>query len=53
MTEESCHRPDRKDWRGDLSEEIRRDLLVRPSVVRLHPYRLDRKGAAELEKKVV
>lgn len=52
MTEEACRETDEHDWRGDLSEEIRRQLLARPSAIRLRAYRLDRKSAAELEKKV-
>lgn len=51
MTEEPCQQADERDWRGVLAEEIRQQLLVRPSVIRLQPYRLDRETAAALEKR--
>jgi glycogen debranching enzyme len=53
MTEEPCHQSDAQDWRGALAEEVRWQLLARPSAIRLHPYRLDRAKAALIEEKVV
>jgi glycogen debranching enzyme len=51
MAAEPCHLSDSPDWCGSLAEEIRRQLLARPSVIRFHPCRIDRDAAALLEKK--